>query len=320
MSDLFDLDYYSKEIASVINDISVPKFYKWLANEQFEYVNLKNGFVKTIKWDAFINKNPTTLVDELNSISTIGFRSETVMLNYLRLQYKFRHINQAEEDFYANDGYIGNANNNLLPFREAYKLASDEIIKIIDHFILTGFISIRKDGKDQKVLLPNMHGLLNLPNQIKEDVEASNKDKMDKIFEKIEEGLSKLELGDEFSTPMMVLLDQKTSLKLIKPYGTDTRPSVSNEKWRDVLINTIKAMNNWQDVYLETSNLLKDQIIIYPLNPKLLKFKPSKYMLPTLNRQVDYDSSDIAHSYLDFVLGGLLATDKTVLQINIKQS
>ncbi|MBW6186238.1 hypothetical protein KZ870_33435, partial [Pseudomonas aeruginosa] len=71
------------------------------------------------------------------------------MLNYLRLQYKFRHINQAEEDFYTNDGYIGNANNNLLPFREAYKLASDEIIKIIDHFILTGFISIRKDGKDQ---------------------------------------------------------------------------------------------------------------------------------------------------------------------------
>ncbi|AHH04248.1 Putative cytosolic protein (plasmid) [Borrelia nietonii YOR] len=320
MSDLFDLDYYTKEIANVIDDISVPTFYKWLADEQIDYVNLKNGFVKTIKWDAFVSANPTSLVNEVNTISTIGFRSETVKLNYLRLQYKFRHINQAEEDFYTHDGYIGDVNNNLLPFREAFKLASDEIIKIIDHFILTGSVSIQRDGKNQKVLLPNMYGLLNMPNQILEEVEASNKDKMDKIFEKIELGLSKLELGDSFSTPMMVITDQATSLKLVKPYGTDTKPAVSNDKWRDVLINTIKAVNDWQKVYLHTSNLLSNQILIYPLNPKLLKFKPSRYMYPTLNRQVDYDSSDIAHSYLDFVLGGLLATEKTILKVNIKQS
>ncbi len=49
-----------------------------------------------------------------------------------------------------------------------------------------------------------MHGLLNMPEQIKEEVKNGNKDKMDKIFEEIESGLSKLELGDEFSTPMMV--------------------------------------------------------------------------------------------------------------------
>ncbi|QTL84003.1 hypothetical protein [Borrelia miyamotoi] len=324
MSDLFDLDYYSKEIANVINAISVPKFYKWLADEQFEYVHLKNGFVKTIKWDTFINKNPTTLTNELNAISTIGFRSEIVMLNYLRLQYRLRHINQAEEEFYTHDGYIGNANNNLLPFREAFKLASDEIIKIIDHFILTGTVTIKKDGKNQKRLLPNMYGLLNIPDQIKEDVEASNKDKMDKIFEKIEEGLSKLELGDEFSTPMMVLVDPKTSLKLVKSYAI---PSSSNshicsstDSWEDLLIKTIKAVNNRKDVCVQTSNLLSNQILIYPLNAELIKFKPSKYMLPMPNEQIDKDSTDVAYSYLDFVLGGLIATGKSILRVNIKQS
>ncbi|AHH10048.1 Putative cytosolic protein, partial (plasmid) [Borrelia parkeri SLO] len=142
MSDLFDLEYYSKEIASVINDVSTPEFYKWLADEQFEYINLKTGFVKSIKWDAFANKNPTALIDEVNVISTMGFRSETIMLNYLKLQYKFRHINQYEENFYTHNGYIGNPNNSLLPFREAFKLTSDEIIKIIDHFILTGTVTV----------------------------------------------------------------------------------------------------------------------------------------------------------------------------------
>ncbi len=40
-----------------------------------------------------------------------------------------------------------------------------------------------------------MYGLLNMPYQVKEEVDNGNKDKIDKIFEKIESGLSKLELG-----------------------------------------------------------------------------------------------------------------------------
>ncbi len=43
-------------------------------------------------------------------------------------------------------------------------------------------------------------------------------------------------------------------------------------------------------------------------------------MLPTPNEQVDKDSTDIAHSYIDFVLGGLLATRNTILQVDIKQN
>ncbi|MCD2412602.1 hypothetical protein LRB90_06405, partial [Borreliella burgdorferi] len=166
--------------------------------------------------------------------------------------------------------------------------------KLINHFVLTGTVSIQKDGKNQKRLLPNMYGLLNMPEQIKEEVASADKDKMDKIFEKIEAGLSKLELGDEFSTPMMVIVDPATSLKLVKPYAAAQGVASSCEKWEDVLIQTIKAINNREDVYIETSNLLKHKILIYPLNSELIKFKPSKYMLPTPNEQVDKDSTDVA--------------------------
>ncbi|UPA08194.1 hypothetical protein AB1O99_06270 (plasmid) [Borrelia hermsii] len=325
MSELYDQNYYAKEIANIFPEMKLPVFYNWFSNEQIEDVDLKTGYLRTIKWDAFLNANPTTLVNKVNTIATIGFRSEAVKLNYFKLQYKFRHLKQTSEQFYKNNDYAGDVNNNLLPFKEAYKLASNEIIKLINHFILTGTVSIQKDGKNQKRMLPNMYGLLNMPDQVKEEVSSSDKDKMDKIFEKIESGLAKLELGDEFSTPMMVLVDQATSLKLVKPYAIPNASSSSNiysstDSWEDFLVKTIKAVNNRQEVYIQTSNLLSNQILIYPLNAELIKFKPSKYMLPMPNEQVDKDSTDIAHSYIDFVLGGLLATQKTILRVDIKQS
>ncbi|UPA18661.1 hypothetical protein [Borrelia puertoricensis] len=325
MSELYDQNYYAKEIANIFSEIKLPVFYNWFSKEQIEDVDLKMGYLKTIKWDAFLNANPTTLVNEVNTIATIGFRSESVRLNYLKLQYKFRHLKQTSEKFYKGNDYAGDVNNNLLPFGEAYKLATNEIIKLINHFVLTGTVSIQKDGKNQKRMLPNMFGLLNMPDQVKEEVSSSDKEKMDKIFESIEKGLAKLELGDEFSTPMMVLVDPLTSLKLVKPYAITNSSSSSatyssNDSWEDFLIKTIKAVNNRREVYIETSNLLQNQILIYPLNAELIKFKPSKYMLPMPNEQVDRDSTDIAHSYLDFVLGGLLATEKTILRVDIKQS
>ncbi|AHH11529.1 hypothetical protein bcCo53_001084 (plasmid) [Borrelia coriaceae] len=324
MSELYDQNYYAKEIANIFNEVKMPAFYDWFSNDQIEDVDIKIGYLKTIKWDAFLNANPTTLVNEVNTIATIGFRSESVRLNYLKLQYKFRHLKQGSEGFYKNNDYAGDVNNNLLPFKEAYKLASNEIVKLINHFILTGSVSIQKDGKNEKRMLPNMYGLLNMPNQIQEEVGNGDKNKMDKIFEKIEEGLGKLELGDEFSTPFMVLVDPVTSLKLVKPYSVSSEPPSSNiysstDSWEDFLIKTIKAVNNRQEVYIQTSNLLSNQILIYPLNSELIKLKPSKYMLPMPNEQVDKDSTDIAHSYIDFVLGGLIATQNIILKVDIKQ-
>ncbi|SCW39488.1 hypothetical protein SAMN02983004_00914 [Borreliella japonica] len=214
-------------------------------NIQIEDVDLQMGYQRTIKWDAFLNANPTTIANGVNTISTIGFSSEVVRLNYLKLQYKFRHLKRASEKFYTSDSYIGDINNNLLPFAQVYKLASSEIIKLINHFVLIGTVSIQKDGKNQKRLLPNMYGLLNMPEQIKEEVQQGDKDKMDKIFEKIEAGLSKLELGDEFSTPIvMVIVDPATSLKLVKQYAVGQAVASTSEKWGNVLIQTIKAIPN----------------------------------------------------------------------------
>ncbi|MBB6043771.1 hypothetical protein QIA34_07020 (plasmid) [Borreliella yangtzensis] len=317
---LYDENYYAKAVANIIGEVEDPIHYRWFSLEQIQDVDLQMGYDKTIKWDAFLNANPTTIANEVNTISTIGFSSQVVRLNYLRLQYKFRHLKQSSEKFYTSDSYVGDINNNLLPFSQAYVLASNEIIHLIDHFVLTGTVSIQKDGKNQKRLLPNMYGLLNMPEQIKEEVASGDKDKMDKIFEKIKTGLTKLELGRKFSTPMMVIVDPITSLKLVEPYTVGQAAASTSEKWEDILIRAIKAINNRKNVYIETSNLLQHQILIYPLNPALIKFKPSKYMLPMPNEQVDTDSTYIAHSYIDFVLGGLLATKNTILQVNIKQS
>ncbi|WP_210375828.1 hypothetical protein [Borreliella garinii] len=316
---LYDENYYAKAIANIIEEVKDPKMYRWFLPDQIEDVGLQMGFRKIVKWDTFLNSNPTTIANEVNTISTI-FGYKEVRLNYLNLQRKFTHLKQASEKFNTSGSYISDINNNPLPFAQAYILASNEIVNLIDHFVLTGTVPILKDVKSQKRPLPNMYGLLNMLQQIKEEVASGNKDKMDKIFEKIEAGLSKLELGDEFSTPMMVIVDPATSLKLIEPYTAGQAPAISSKKWKDTLILTIKAVNNRQDVYIETSNLLKHQILIYPLNPKLIKLKPINHMMPMPNECVDEDSTGIAHSYIDFVLGGLLATKNTILQVNIKQN
>ncbi len=230
--ELFDENYYAKAVANIIGEVKDPIMYKWFSPDQIEDVDLQMGYQRTVKWDAFLNANPTTIANEVNTISTIGFSSEVVRLNYLKLQYKFRHLKQASEKFYTSDSYLGDINNNLLPFFQAYKLASSEIIKLINHFVLTGTVSIQKDGKNQKRLLPNMYGLLNMPHQVKEEVESANKDKMDKIFEKIEAGLSKLELGDEFSTPMMVIVRPYNFSQTRKAIRSSTGcQQVASEKW-----------------------------------------------------------------------------------------
>ncbi|ACH94015.1 uncharacterized conserved protein (plasmid) [Borrelia duttonii Ly] len=319
--ELYEEDYYEQEIIQATEEVELPQFYDWFTSEQIEEVPYKMGFFKTVEWDAFLNDNPTNVINNYNTVSTIGFRSEFVKLNYLRLQYKFAHLKDSVVSDYTNSEYVGDVNNNHLPFGTAYKLACDEIMKLITNFVLTGTVSVQKDGKNSKVLLPNMYGLLNMPYQIKEEVQAANKDKMEKIFESIKSGLSKLELGDYFDCPFMVLVDPLTSIKFVEPYGISNVPQSSPEfAWEDFLIKTIKAVNGRNEVTIKTSNLLKNQIIIYPMNPKLLKFKPSKFMLPTPNEQIDTNSGDIAHSYIDFVLGGLLATQKTILQVEIKQS
>lgn len=97
----------------------MPVFYDWFSSEQIEDVDLKAGYLKTIKWDAFLNANPTTLVNEVKRISTIGFKSDTAQLHYLKLQYKFRHLKQTSQQYYQNNDYAGEVNNNLLSIQRS---------------------------------------------------------------------------------------------------------------------------------------------------------------------------------------------------------
>ncbi|WP_233709452.1 hypothetical protein [Borreliella bavariensis] len=63
----------------------------------------------------FLNANPTTIANGVNTISTI-FGYKEVRLNYLNLQCKFTHLKQASEKFNTSDSYVSDINNNPLPF------------------------------------------------------------------------------------------------------------------------------------------------------------------------------------------------------------
>ncbi len=90
--ELFDENYYAKAVANIIAEIKGPLMYKWFLFEQIKDVDLQMGCQRTVKWDAFLNANPTTIANEVNTISTIRFSAEVVRLNYLKLQYKFRYL------------------------------------------------------------------------------------------------------------------------------------------------------------------------------------------------------------------------------------
>lgn len=322
MGFLFDEEYYTKGIKNVTDKIVMPKFYAWFSAEQrSEKVPHKMGTMKTIQWEAIVNENPTTIANEFNTVSTIRFGANKVKINYLALQYKFPHLKESAVSEFVTPNYMGDPNNHYLPYEKGYELASNKITKIITHFILTGTVTVTKDGKNQKILLPNMYGLLTLPNQIKEEVDSANKDKLDKIFEKIQSGIAKLNLGEYFDSPMMVLMDRKIYAKMTDFYTVGQNQATAGvTRWKDQLIALIKGFNNDQPVTVHASNIIDNQIIIFPQNPAVVSLRESRYMLPTPNEHKDRDSSNIVYSYIDFVLGGLHATEETVLQVVIKTS
>ncbi|MDK7384370.1 hypothetical protein MYX35_07995, partial [Borreliella burgdorferi] len=59
--ELFDENYYSKAVANIIGEVKDPIMYKWFSPDQIEDVDLQMGYQRTVKWDAFLNANPTTI-------------------------------------------------------------------------------------------------------------------------------------------------------------------------------------------------------------------------------------------------------------------
>lgn len=321
MGFLFDEEYYTKSIRNVIDEIMLPKFYAWFSQDQIIPVPHKMGTMKTIQWQAWINETPTANLNQFNTLSTIAFGANKIVLNYLAFQYRFDHLKPSAVSEFVSEDYAGDPNNHFLAFGNAYKLASNEIVKLITHFVITGKVTVKKNSKLSKILVPNMYGLLSLPNQITEEVQVADKDKLDKIFEKIQSGLNKLELGDYFDSPMTVLMDRKIYAKMTDFYTVGANQATAGvTRWRDQLISIIKGFNNDNPVNVHSSNLLENQIIIFPQSPEVLRFYASKYMMPSINDFKAVDSSNIVGSFVDFVLGGLEATERTLLLINIKTS
>ncbi|UPA11041.1 hypothetical protein bpSLO_000892 (plasmid) [Borrelia parkeri] len=83
-----------------------------------------------------------------------------------------------------------------MPFKEAFKLTSDEIIKIIDHFILTGTVTVKKMVGVKKYYFLICTGYLICQIKLKKKLRLLIKIKWIRSLKKIKSGLAKLELGE----------------------------------------------------------------------------------------------------------------------------
>ncbi|UGQ17915.1 hypothetical protein [Borrelia sp. RT1S] len=313
-----DDNYYARRVKEALEDkkIETPEFYKWFASSQIINTDITSGHFQTTKWEAFVEDTPTAVSNGTNVVSNIQFRSITTQTSFLRLQYAFNHLRRGAEDKYTRNGYMGDPNNNILPFKEAYIRAHNLIDKIRSAFFLLGYISVNKDGKYRKILLndikgkPNMFGLLNTPNQITKSVDSSNINSPEKILEVFKAGLSEMNLEEYAYAPIMVLMDNQTSLKL-----NSYDKGGNKAKYKDMLLDDLSSINNGNTTQLKTSPLLKNKIIIFPHKPELLLINEG--LPPIINEFVERRSNDMETSYIDFVIGSTMAHDKTMLVINI---
>lgn len=313
----YDNDYLNS-VRVATNESKLPTFYEWIGTGQINEVKYTAGFISTIEWQAFLKDVPTERYNYYNTVSTIGFRNRRITTHYLTTQYKFGHFRQGIQ---LSDNIIsmqGDINNNYLTYDKALTLAQEEIHHLLTQWFLTGSCSVNKDGSNEMVSIDGIPGILNYPKQIEEKVTPADKAKIEKWMEAVEKGVVKLQFGNEFKSEVIVLVDRTIHGMLNKPYTINNAVSTSGETWRDVLIKTIKAQTGNANVIIEMTNLLTDQIVMFPRNPRLLEYKFSERMLPTPNPQVDTSPSDISFSYLDFTLGGIIAKENVILSIPAK--
>ncbi|QMU99831.1 hypothetical protein F0310_05300 (plasmid) [Borrelia sp. A-FGy1] len=313
-----DDNYYARRVSEALveNKIKIPEFYNWFDPKQVINTDITSGHLKTTKWEAFVQDTPTAVSNGTNVVSNIQFRSVTTQTSFLWLQYTFNHIRRGAEEKYVKNGYMGDSNSNILPFKEAYIKAHSLIDRIRSTFFLLGYISINKDGKYQKILLndtkgkPNMFGLLNTPNQVVKNIISSNANSPDKILEAFKEGLAEMNLEEYAYSPIMVLMDNQTSLKL-NAYDNNGNKIA----YKDMLIKDLASINNGNKTTIRTTPLLKDKIIIFSLQPELLLINEG--VPPIINEFVEKRPNDMETSYIDFVIGSTMALDNTILVINI---
>ncbi|MCD2401463.1 hypothetical protein LRB67_04180 [Borreliella bissettiae] len=295
------------EYINTVRDVLVKKcpiseYYHFLDSQQIQSSNISLGSDRIIKWYSNLTDVPTLKVNDFNTVSTIKFQRQIVKINYLPFQYAFT--------YYAPDGKVSVEANTNINMREGLLGAIIEIQKLMSAHYLRGGLALSRGSK--RTLLVDesnnetMYGLLNLPNQIDKTVKQTNI--LDQI-KSINDELSKINLEDERKVPFKILTTSK-----IKGLLLERLPN-NNYSYKDMLFDFISAINNDADIELETTNLLDDEILIYPRSSKLLLLKDGHQ--PILNSYTEVSSSNFRTSFLDFSIGTILATKNSILRIKL---
>ncbi|WKC87674.1 hypothetical protein [Borreliella japonica] len=297
----------NEEYVNIVRDVllkesPIPEYYHFLDSQQIESSNISLGSDRIIKWYSNLTDIPTLKVNDFNTVSTIKFQRQIVKINYLPFQYAFT--------YYAPDGKFSVEANTNINMREGLLGAIIEIQKLMSAHYLRGGLALSRNNK--RTLLVDesnnetMYGLLNLPNQIDKTVNQTNI--LDQI-KSINDDLGKINLEDERKVPFKILTTSKIKGRLLE------RLPNNNYSYKDMLFDFISAINNDANIELETTNLLDDEILIYPRSSKLLLLRDGHQ--PILNSYTEVSSSNFRTSFLDFSIGTILATKNSILRIKL---
>ncbi|AFI31803.1 hypothetical protein [Borrelia crocidurae] len=287
---------------SLFVDRPIPEYYHFFDNEQIETNDASLTSERVIKWNSSIVDLPTLKVNDFSTVATIKFKRQVVLVNYLPFQYAFT--------YYAPDGRLDIQAVNNINMREGLRYSLSQIHKLLSSHYLRGGLCF--SGSRERTLLVDdsnretMYGLLNIPGQIDKNIKIT---KASDLIKACNDEIGNINVEDERGVPFRVLTTPKIKSILLE------RLSSNNYSYKDVLFDSLRAINNDADIELETTNLLDDEMLIYPRSSKLLLLKDGHP--PILNAYTQMSSSNFRTSFLDFSIGSILASEKSILRFKI---
>ncbi|AHH12974.1 Putative cytosolic protein (plasmid) [Borrelia hermsii YBT] len=284
-------------------DKPVPEYYHFFDNEQIESSDISLASERVIKWNSSIVDLPTLKVNDFSTVATIKFKRQVVLVNYLPFQYAFT--------YYAPDGKLDIQAINNINMREGLRYSLSEIHKLLSSHYLRGGLSFSSKQTQRTLLVDDadretMYGLLNIPGQIDKTVKVTQTSDLIKVCNA---EVGKINLEDERRVPFKVLTTPKVKASLLE------RLRNNHYSYKDMLFDSLRAINNDADIELETTNLLNDEMLIYPRSSKLLVLKDGHP--PILNAYTQMSSSNFRTSFLDFSIGSILASQESILRLKI---
>nr|WKT13952.1 hypothetical protein LKV13_04895 [Borrelia sp. BU AG58] len=281
----------------------IPEYYYFFDNEQVEINDVSLASERVVKWHSNLTGLPTLKVNDFSTVATIKFKRQVVSVNYLPFQYAFT--------YYAPDGKLDIQALNNINMSESLKYSIAEIHKLISVHYLRGGLCF-SDKKQKRTLLVDesnretMYGLLNLPGQIDKTVRVNE---AADLLKACSAGIEEINLEDNRSVPFKVLTTPRIKGLLLH------RLPNNNYSYKDMLFDSLRAINNDADIDLETTNLLEDEMLIYPRSSRLVLLKDGHP--PVLNAYTHTSSSNFRTSFLDFSIGSILASQSSILRLKV---